>query len=64
MIKQKFQSGTSNICHKRILNVRWQGGQYGYDDYSAVQSLLKYPDYQRIETPEYIVCHIPKKLDE
>ncbi len=63
MIKQKFQSGTSNICHKRLINVKWAGGQYGYDDYSVVQSLLKFPDYKKIETPEYICCHIPRKLD-
>lgn len=63
IIKQKFQSGTSNICHRRSINVKWSGGQYGYDDYSIVQALLKFPDYKRIETPEYIVCHIPRKLD-
>lgn len=60
---RKFQNGTSNICHKRALAVQWNGNAYGFDDWSIVNSLMKYPKYKKIETPEYICCHIPKKMD-
>lgn len=62
LIKQKYQNGTSNICHKRELKITWGNG-YGQDDWSAVSSLLKYPNYAKIATPEYFCCHIPKRLD-
>jgi glycosyltransferase involved in cell wall biosynthesis len=60
--KVKYQNGTANICHKRDLVVTWGSG-YAKDDYQAVQSLLAYPNYKVIETPEYVVCHLPKRLD-
>ncbi|MES2395655.1 MAG: glycosyltransferase family A protein [Bacteroidota bacterium] len=63
MIRQKFQNGTSNICHKRSLAVKWNGNGYGLDDYSITQALLRYPKQAKIETPEYYVCHIPGFLD-
>lgn len=63
MIKQKFQNGTSNICHKRSLAVKWNGNGYGLDDYSITQALIRYPKNAKIETPEYIVAHIPGMLD-
>lgn len=63
LITQKFQCGTSNVCHKKELQVGWNGGAYGMDDWSAVSCLLKYPNYAKIKTPEYFCCHIPHKLD-
>lgn len=63
LITQKFQNGTSNICHKKSLEIGWNGGSYGMDDWSAVSCLLKYPNYAKIATPEYLCCHIPHKLD-
>lgn len=63
MIDHKFQNGTSNICHKRKLNVKWNGIGYGYDDWSIVTDLKKYNNFAKIETPEYIVCHLPQRLD-
>jgi glycosyltransferase involved in cell wall biosynthesis len=62
-IDKKFQNGTSNICHKRNLSVLWNGNGYGYDDWSIVNSLKKYPKNKKIETPEYIVHHLPRRLD-
>jgi glycosyltransferase involved in cell wall biosynthesis len=61
-INQKWQNGTSNICHKRELRVLWGQG-YGEDDWGAVRSLLKYPNHAKISTPEYFVCHIPDRVD-
>lgn len=63
LITQKYQNGTSNICHKRELKIGWNGGAYGMDDWSAVSCLLVYKNYAKIETPEYYCCHIPHKLD-
>ncbi len=63
LIKEKYQSNTSNICHKRNLNVSWYGEGYGLDDYALVNQLLRFPNYSQITTPEYIVCHLPRKLD-
>lgn len=63
-INQKFQHGTSNICHKRSLNAMWTSTGYGYDDWGLVQHLLKLSkNYIKIKTPQYVVCHIPKLLD-
>ncbi len=66
MINQKFQHGTSNICHTRSLNARWTSVGYGYDDWGLVQHLLRLSNnYAKINTPQYVVCHVPKnKIDE
>lgn len=64
LIDIKYQSGTSNIAHLRECKILWGNG-YGYDDYSAVQSLIKnHPKKTKIPTPEYYTCHVPvMKLD-
>jgi cellulose synthase/poly-beta-1,6-N-acetylglucosamine synthase-like glycosyltransferase len=55
--------GTSNIAHRRDLSARWLSeNRYGYDDWSFIQELQKEsPDGVKIETPSYVVCHIPFK---
>jgi len=55
--------GTSNIAHLRSMKARWLAvNKYGYDDWNFIQELKKEcPDGARIETPSYIVCHIPFK---
>ena len=55
--------GTSNIAHLRSMKARWlEKNKYGYDDWNFIQELKKEcPDGVRIETPAYIVCHIPFK---
>ncbi len=55
--------GTSNITHKRILPARWNKAGYSFDDWGFIQELMKYPDYAKTETPEYIICHQPKRVD-
>lgn len=59
-LKQSF-CGTSNIAHKRSMKARWLAqNKYGYDDWNFIQELKKEsPDGVKIETPSYIVCHIP-----
>jgi len=62
-INQRFQNGTSNICHKRNLAIEWNGNFYGGDDWSVIQQLHRYGKRAKIKTPEYFVCHLPGKLD-
>ncbi len=63
LINERFQNGTSNICHKRNLIVNWNGKGYGLDDWSLVQQLHRYPKNKKIATPEYFVCHTQQGLD-
>lgn len=61
-INQKYQNGTSNICHRRDLAIKWGNGtnKYGQDDWSAVESLKRASSKMaKIPTPEYYVCHLP-----
>ena len=55
--------GTSNIAHKRSMKARWLPvNKYGRDDWAFINELQKEsPGGVRIETPSYIVCHIPFK---
>jgi glycosyltransferase involved in cell wall biosynthesis len=55
--------GTSNIAHSRDMKARWNAvNTYGKDDWGFIQNLQKEcPDGVKIETPSYIVCHIPFK---
>lgn len=61
-LKQGF-CGTSNIAHLRSMKARWLPvNKYGYDDWNFIQELKKEsPDGVKIETPSYVVCHIPFK---
>lgn len=50
--------GTSNVCYKRSLKLKW--GRPGYaHDYYFIQQLRNFKNFAKIETPEYFVCHIP-----
>lgn len=62
LINQRFQNGTSNICHKRVCAVEWKGTGYGFDDWNIVTQLQRYKS-AKIKTPQYYVCHLPNKLD-
>ena len=63
LINERFQNGTSNICHKRNLGLNWNGKGYGFDDWGLVQQLHRYPKSAKIRTPEYFVCHTQQGLD-
>lgn len=60
-IKSMGQCGTSNICYKRSLNLKWERPGYAHDFYFN-QKLLIFKG-AKIETPEYFVCHIPGQYD-
>jgi glycosyltransferase involved in cell wall biosynthesis len=53
--------GTSNIAHLRKLRSRWnEKNRYGFDDWGFIKNLLnESKNHFKIETPAYLVCHIP-----
>lgn len=55
--------GTSNITHKNLPEIRWNHSGYSRDDSGFVQDLMKLPNFAKIATPEYIICHQPRKVD-
>jgi glycosyltransferase involved in cell wall biosynthesis len=60
-IKALGGCGTSNICYKRSLSLKWDRPGYAHDYYFN-QKLIKFKG-SKIETPEYFVCHIPGQID-
>lgn len=61
-IEQFERCGTSNICHKRKLGLRWNETGYGHD-YHFIQQLLEFRNYAQIPTAQYYVCHIYKAYE-
>lgn len=59
-IKTLGGCGTSNVCHKRSLGLKWDRPGYAHDFYFN-QKLLNFKNGTKIETPEYFVMHIPGK---
>ncbi|MEN6568993.1 MAG: glycosyltransferase family A protein [Rikenellaceae bacterium] len=51
--------GTSNICHKRNLNVFWNENDKYAHDYNFVRKLIPFSNNSKIITPEYYCCHVP-----
>lgn len=59
-IKRIGQNGTSNVCFKRTLEVSWSTFTgYAHDHIFNQQLVKKYPNYTKIQTPGYMVCHLP-----
>lgn len=50
--------GTSNICHRRDLPVKWDYVGYAHDYYFVV-GLRAFGNFAKIQGGEYYVCHIP-----
>lgn len=61
-IKTLGGCGTSNVCHKRSLGLKWERPGYSHDFYFN-QKLLNFKNGSKIETPEYFVMHIPREYD-
>lgn len=53
--------GTSSISHLREINMQWQDG-WGHDWKTISKYLMKLP-HRKIETPQYIICHINNLFD-
>jgi glycosyltransferase involved in cell wall biosynthesis len=61
-INIRFRHGTSNICHRRSIPVRWTSG-YEHDA-DVVNQLKRHSlNYAKAEAGEYCVCHIPNRYD-
>ena len=60
-----YHCGTSNIAHRQNMTSRWKmRNDYGKDDWYFIQQLMKESgNWKKIDTPEYIVCHIPRAYD-
>jgi glycosyltransferase involved in cell wall biosynthesis len=50
--------GTSNICHKRTVNAKWDHVGYAHDHYFILQ-LKENMNFAKIPGGEYYVCHLP-----
>jgi len=57
-IRTVGRHGTSNICHRKDLDVQWEFKGYAHDFY-FVQKLLEHKNFKKTESPEYYVCHVP-----
>ena len=56
--------GTSNIAHKNIKEITWEGcNGYGHDFTFVSRLMAQYPNYKKIEGCSYVVCHIPNTCD-
>lgn len=54
--------GTSSIAHRLTMGARWPDG-YGHD-WKFIESLMaESPNFKKIPTPGYLVCHIPGQTD-
>lgn len=58
-------TGTSNIAHKNLQDINWEGCDgYGHD-FTFIQKMKKlHPDtYNKISGCSYVCCHIPNGCD-
>lgn len=56
--------GTSNIAHKKLPDLTWEGkNHYGHDWTFIFDMIRKYPNKIKIEGTSYTVCHIPNVVD-
>ena len=54
--------GTSNICHKRSLNIRWEETGYGHD-FHFINQLIRISPGVHVPTAGYVVArHVPAEL--
>lgn len=62
-IHKKFHHGTSNVCHRRSLEVFWDDkGTYEHD-HVFIKKLKAFTNVYKIATPQYYICHVPNKFD-
>ena len=55
---QISSSGTSSICHKRLLKVSWKGLDGYAHDFNFIKQLMNYSNYKKIFDTEYYIKHI------
>ena len=57
-INQISRHGTSNVCHKKACDAKWEYIGYAHDYYFILQ-LKRNTNFAKIQGGEYYVCHIP-----
>lgn len=62
-INRRFKHGTSNICHKKELEVYWTNTGYLHDYHFVNELKNKSANHAHIGQGRYYVCHIPGKYD-
>lgn len=62
-ISRRFRHGTSNICHKKELEVYWTNTGYLHDYHFVNELKKKSVNHAHIGQGYYYVCHIPGKYD-
>ena len=64
-IHVRGRCGTSNIAHKRSMNVWWPKQGTYFQDYILINTLkAASKNYGFLnDTPEYLICHVPQLLD-
>lgn len=63
-IHVKGKCGTSNIAHKRNLNVRWPvNSNYMHDWHFITELKKRCKKFIQIDSPRYCICHVPGLLD-
>jgi glycosyltransferase involved in cell wall biosynthesis len=61
---ERGRVGTSNIAHRNIKEISWNGmNGYGHDWSFITQLMQKYPNPPKISGTSYTVCHIPNVVD-
>jgi len=56
--------GTSNIAHKKLEGITWDGKNgYGHDFHFITSLMALYPKTKKIIGCSYVVCHIPNTCD-
>lgn len=62
-INQRGQNGTSNVAHKKSLNVFWTDSTYAHD-WHFIQTLKRSSaNFIKIPAAQYYTCHIPHYYD-
>lgn len=61
---ERGRIGTSNISHRILEKISWQGLDFYGHDWTFILNLMdKYKNYSKITGTSYTVCHIPNVAD-
>lgn len=58
-----YKFGTSRTSHKKDCGVKWTDREARGEDMIFSEALMEQVKYKIINSPTYIVCHIPNRLD-
>ena len=58
-----FKFGTCRTAHKKDCGIKWTDRNARGEDIIFSEDLMKKGKYKIINSPTYIVCHVPGRLD-